>query len=89
MSVKLVINGINHQYLSQCGNVGSSLMNNSHEFSCILKSFNDFKEVEFVVIGYNASINDKWSTIIRVTIAHYCTEGTYNYSMLLLQFLFD
>jgi len=74
ISVTLLINGINHQFFPNCGIVGFSLLNSSYKFSCAL-NFNSLKEVEFSISGYNASINDEWSTAVRVTIEHHCAEG--------------
>ena len=78
IAVKLIVNDINHQYTTNCGDAGSTLLDNSYEFSCAL-NFNELKKVEFDISGYNASSDNKWSTTVRVTIAHHCTnsEGTY------------
>ena len=68
------MNDINHQYVPNCDNVGSTLLEDSYEFSCVL-NFNELEEVEFVINGYDASINDEWTTTVRVTIAHHCTDS--------------
>ena len=68
------MNDINHQYVPNCGNVGSTLLENSYEFSCAL-NFNELEEVDFVINGYDTSINDDWTTAVRVTIAHHCTDS--------------
>ena len=63
-----------NQYVPNCGNVISTLLEDSYEFSCAL-NFNELKELEFVINGYDASINDVWTTAVRVTIAHHCTDS--------------
>ena len=74
ITVKLFVNDINHHYVPNCGNVRSTLLENSYEFSCAL-NFNELEEVKFVINGYDASINDEWTTAVRVTIAHHCTDS--------------
>ena len=74
ITVGLFINDINHQYVPNCGSVGSSVLNDSYKFSCAL-DYNELREVEFVISGYNVSINDEWSTKVRVAIAHHCTNS--------------
>ena len=74
IEVKLFVNDINHQYVPNCGIVGSTLLEISYEFSCAL-NFNELKDVEFVINGYDTSINDEWTTAVRVTIAHHCTDS--------------
>ena len=76
IAVKLIVNDINHQHTTNCGDVGSTLLDYSYDFSCAL-NFNELKEVEFEISGYNASYGhgNKWTTTVRVTIAHHCTES--------------
>lgn len=71
ITVRLFVNDINHQYIPNCGNVGSALLDSSYEFSCAL-NFNELEEVEFVISGYDPH---KWTTVVRVTIAHHCTNS--------------
>ena len=74
IEVKLFVNDINRQCVPNCGNVGSTLLENSYDFSCAL-NFNELKEVELVINGYDASINDEWTTAVRVTTTHHCTDS--------------
>ena len=74
IAVKLIVNDINHQYTTYCGDVGSTLLDYSYDFSCAL-NFNKLKEVEFEISGYNTSSDNKWTTTVRVTIVHHCTES--------------
>ena len=74
IAVKLIVNDINHQYTTNCGDVGSTLLDYSYDFSCAL-NFIELKEVEFEISGYNASSDNKWTTTVRVTITHQCIES--------------
>lgn len=73
ISVRLLVDGINHQYFPHCGIVGALPQDSTHEFSCALE-FNELKEVEFIISGYNASINDEWRSKVQLSITHHCTD---------------
>ena len=74
-----IINDINHKYFPNCSSVGTLLMLGHREFSCTLQNVDELKKVEFIIIGYNASISDQWSATVTVAIQHHCSEGTYSY----------
>ena len=64
----------NHQYFPHCGSAGSSVLSDYYEFSCA-PNFDKLEEIEFAVVGHNVSTGDIWSTTVRVTILHQCSEG--------------
>jgi len=89
ITIILLINDINHQYFPYCGSIGSSGLSDTYEFSCAPISFDKLKELEFVIMGHNASTGDLWSASVRVTILHQCSEGNstsiiYVYILLLI-----
>ena len=75
ITVKLLIDNINHQYSPYCGSVGSSTPSDQYEFSCAL-SFEDLEEVEFTIKAYNTSTSNQWRAKLKIGILHQCTKGT-------------
>ena len=71
-----IINDFNHKYFLNCSSVGTLLMIGDREFSCTLQDFDELEKIEFVVRGYNASIGDRWTATVSVSIQHHCSEGT-------------
>ena len=75
-----IINDINHKYFPNCSSVGTLLMLGYREFSCTLQNVNELEKVEFIIIGYNASIGDRWSATVTVVIQHNCSRSEGNYT---------
>ena len=68
-----IINNINHQYSPYCVGIASSPLPSHYEFSCTPTSFDELEKVEFIVTGFDASIVDRWSATVTVTILHHCS----------------
>ena len=54
------------------------------EFSCTLQNVDELEKVEFIIIGYNASIGDRWSATVTVGIQHHCSEGNYTHECIII-----
>ena len=78
LSVRLLVDDTNKLYFPTCGIAGSSLSNNLHEFNCAL-SLDDLSEVEFVIIRAQGYVDKEWTTKVKVSIAHDCTNSKGNY----------
>ena len=78
LSVRLLVDDTNKLYFPTCGIAGSSLSNNLHEFNCAL-SLDDLSEVEFFIIRARGYVDKEWTTKVKVSIAHDCTNSKGNY----------
>ena len=71
-----IVNNVNHKYFPNCSSVGTLLILGDHEFSCTLQDFDELEKIEFVIRGYNASIGDRWTATVIVSVQHHCSKGT-------------
>ena len=74
-----IINDINHKYFPNCSSVGTLLILGDREFSCTLQDFDELEKIEFIIRGYNATIGDRWTATVTVSIQHHCSEGIRSY----------
>ena len=69
----LTANDGSQRYPTQCASVEASVPLGHYEFDCT--SFDQPKEIQFIIRGYNIAIGHWWSATVRAFISDKCSTG--------------
>ena len=78
ISVTLTANDNSERYPTQCSSVEAPVLLGHYEFVCT--GFDEPKEIQFIITGYNITIGRWWSATVRAFIPHKCSTGDYLYN---------
>jgi len=75
ISIRLLIDDINHQYFPYCGKFESDSLHNSYTFSCTMDP--TVSKAVVIVKGYDTVTSDEWSSTIKINVEDKCfrTKG--------------